>query len=118
MPEGRRSGAAPQPRSWRFRATNTHLYPGARLHLVEAGAGEPAVEDAVLVEFADLRAAPGRIGKRDGERLRLDMQSHCTARGRTVSAKSWFIEPLSGHGNGVAGEWRVAARAPAPGTSS
>lgn len=123
MPEDRPvsacgGGAAPQPHSWHFRATNTHLYPGARLRLSEAGRGAPAVGDTVLVEFADLRAASGRIGKHDGERLRVDMQSHCTARGTPVSAKSWSIEPLCGHDGDAAGEWRVAERAPASRTSS
>lgn len=97
----------PERRLWRFRAANTHLYPGARLRLVEGGAAAAEVADAVQIEFSDLGCVSGRIAAGSAaQRLEIALTAHRTARGTAVSAKSWFIEPLAGR----AGEWRVAAR--------
>jgi hypothetical protein len=91
---------------WRFEASNTHLYPGARLQLTETD-GWPAVADAVQVCFADCGVASGHVAAIDGPRLCLDLQGYRTARGTAVAPKRWILES----GLPDACGWRVAARA-------
>ncbi|MDT8344555.1 MAG: hypothetical protein RQ752_08980, partial [Thermohalobaculum sp.] len=67
-------------------ATNTHLYPGA---WGRAGA-LPQVPAPCLVVFADGACAAGRIAPLGAE-VRLDLDAHRTARGRTIAARAWRI---------------------------
>jgi hypothetical protein len=80
----------------RLRATNTHLYPGARLR-AEEGAAELRKGDAVAIEFADLQVAIARVAttRRDGQ-IELAVASHRTGKGTAIAAKRWLGEPLGG----------------------
>jgi hypothetical protein len=91
-----------------FRATNTHLYPGAQL----AADGVPRLRagDRLTVEFADLGAAHGRVERRDGERVVIAMAAHRTARGAEVAARTWAVEPAEAPKEGSGSRWRVVGR--------
>jgi len=49
---------------WRLRASNTHLYPGARLGVAQGEDFAPRRCDALLIEFADLGVARARSSVR------------------------------------------------------
>jgi hypothetical protein len=80
----------------RLRTGNTHLYPGARLFL-EVDETPPTAGDALRIEFADLGVAQGRAAAAPGapDRLAFHMAVHRTARGTTVPARSWIVEPVN-----------------------
>lgn len=88
-----------------WRASGTHLYPGARLR---ADAPAPRRAAVVLIEFADLASAHARLEGRAGAwRLRVD--AHRTQRGTAIAAKVWQLEPLQSAD--TPGVWRVLRRA-------
>ena len=76
---------------WRFSASNTHLYPGARLRIVGATGARPARGDAVTIEFADLGIATGNVAAVADARIVLALAAHTTARGTRIGAKKWTI---------------------------
>jgi len=82
----------------RLRATNTHLYPGARLRV--EGVEGLRKGDAVTIEFADMQVASARVlGVREG-RIELAVAGHLTAKGTAIAAKRWLAEALEGEGTG------------------
>jgi hypothetical protein len=91
-----------------FRATNTHLYPGAQL----AAEGVPRLRagDRVTIEFADLGAAHGRVERRDGERVVVAIAAHRTARGAEVAPRTWAVERTDAAAAGPGSRWRVVGR--------
>ncbi|MCA0239405.1 MAG: hypothetical protein LCI02_00985 [Proteobacteria bacterium] len=87
-----------------LRATNTHLYPGARLR----GPLALRVGQRLTIEFSDLGSAAARVdAAADGEAT-LAVSAHATARGTAIAAKRWLIE-LSEPAE-QEGEWRVRRR--------
>jgi hypothetical protein len=87
-----------------WRATNTHLYPGAWL---TADTDEPCA-GPVTIEFADLGTVRARLEARGGEWL-LRVAAHRTQRGAAIDAKIWRVEPLVASEPGA--RWRVVGRA-------
>ena len=87
-----------------WRATNTHLYPGARLN---AGPTE-AAPGAVTIEFADLGTASAWLEQRGSDWV-LRVGEHRTQRGAEIMPKAWQVAPMprSEYANG----WRVLRRA-------
>jgi hypothetical protein len=86
-------------------AGNTHLYPGAR---VRTSAGELRRGDDVVIEFADLGSARGRVVGAGAAGVDIDVASHTTARGTTVAPKHWTLRRVDACENG--GEYRVMRR--------
>ena len=82
--------------NWRLAATNTHLYPGARLRARDASGLRERLRpgDAVAVEFADQGIAQGEAMQVLPQGWQLKMQAHTTARGTTVAARSWQVDWL------------------------
>lgn len=85
-----------------LRAAHTHLYAGARL----LADGPLASRTGVTVVYADLASAPARVERLDGGRLQLIVGPHRTARGTSVAAKRWLVEPIAA----VPSAWRVVRR--------
>jgi hypothetical protein len=81
------------PRDWHFSASNTHLYPGARLQLLvpEDDTAAPRQGDSLSVAFADLGAAHGRVDAISSGAFEVAMRSHTTAKGTSVAARRWEI---------------------------
>ena len=97
--------------AWRFAATNTHLYRGARLSLLDPdanGAVMPGRGDAVAIEFADLRAATGIIVAATNAAITVAISAHGTAAGTAIGPKAWVFTWDSA--TGPAGGVKVAAR--------
>ena len=92
-----------------LRATNTHLYPGAKL--VADGTPLLRAGDRVIVEFADLGAANGWVERRDGDRIVLAVEAHRTARGADVAARAWVVERSREKDADGGSRWRVVGRA-------
>ena len=88
-----------------WRASGTHLYPGARL---TTGTAAPNRGGALLVKFTDLGTARARLEGRPGA-WRLRVQPHRTERGTAIAAKAWHLEPLQRPE--AIGVWRVLRRA-------
>lgn len=109
----RPSAAARATRDWRFAAGNTHLYPGARLRLLDVAGGDdgtaPQAGDTLAVEFADLGVVHGRVRSAQRDSFVAAMRGHTTARGTAVAPRVWQIvfDPAAG----IAGGCRVRARA-------
>jgi hypothetical protein len=91
-----------EPAVWR--ATNTHLYPGARL---KAEASK-AVAGPITIEFADLGTANARLERR-GRDWVLRVGEHRTQRGVAILPKAWQVAPLPESES--ANCWRVLRRA-------
>src|SRR5262249_15833194 len=79
---------------WQLTASNTHLYPGARLRATDAPLRERiGGGDRSGVEFADQRVANGEVIAalpRGGWTLRLE--AHTTAKHTTIDEKRWDIQ--------------------------
>lgn len=102
-------------RTWRLAATNTHLYPGARLRPLDAPALRDALRagDAITIEFADQGIAQGEAVQVLPHGWQLKMQAHTTARGTTVSARSWqvlWLPRAQQQEKGDAGAMKIKAR--------
>lgn len=94
----------------RLRATNTHLYPGARLALAEPG-DAPRKSDRAVIEFADGEAAQATvIAATPDARIELAVEGHRTGRGTTIAAKRWLAERIDGSD----GHYRVIRRSDVP----
>jgi hypothetical protein len=91
---------------WRLAASNSHLYPGARLTEREAGAATPARGDALVVEFADQRAATGKVAAVTQDRVAIDVAACVTARGTAIPRKAWTLARVPGSPD----TWKVVAR--------
>ena len=91
-----------------LRAANTHLYPGAKL--VALARPRLRAGDRVIVEFADLGAANGRVERRD-DRVVLAVEAHRTARGADVAARAWVVERSREKDADGGSRWRVVGRA-------
>ena len=83
-----------------LRATNTHLYPGARL----LGPAVLRAGQRLTIEFSDLGSAAARVEAAAGREATLAVGAHATARGTAIAAKRWLIEPAGDGG------WRVKRR--------
>ena len=81
---------------WRLAASNTHLYPGARLHALEAGSFRQQLRagDAIPIEFTDQGTAQAEAADVLPQGWQLRVQAHTTARGTTVSARRWQVQWL------------------------
>ena len=79
--------------NWRLAATNTHLYPGARLRALNAPQLREQLRagDAIAIEFADQGMAQGEAVQALPQGWQLKVQAHTTARGTTVAARSWQV---------------------------
>lgn len=94
---------------WRFAATNTHLYPGARLRPIgdkpaeSAAAKTPARGDALVVEFSDLCCAMGEVCAVEAAGLTASLGAHTTAKGTTIVPKVWRLlwDPAAGFAAGL-----------------
>jgi hypothetical protein len=82
--------------TWRLAATNTHLYPGARLRALDAPKLRDLLRsgDAIAIEFADQGMAHGEAVQVLPQGWQLKVQAHTTHRGTTVSARSWQVQWL------------------------
>ncbi|MET0203185.1 MAG: hypothetical protein ABW276_02640 [Casimicrobiaceae bacterium] len=78
-------------RVWRLAAANTHLYPGARLTEREVGAAMPERGDALVVEFADQRAATGEVKSVSQGRVAILVDAYVTAHGTAIARKAWTL---------------------------
>lgn len=79
--------------TWRLAASNTHLYPGAKLRPLEAPRlrEQLRVGDAIAIEFADQGMAHGEAVQVLPQGWQLKVQAHTTARGTAVAARSWQV---------------------------
>jgi len=79
--------------TWRLAATNTHLYPGARLRPLDAPdlRAQLRTGDPIAIEFADQGMAQGEAVQVLPQGWQLKVQAHTTARGTTVAARSWQV---------------------------
>lgn len=79
--------------TWRLAASNTHLYPGARLRPLHAPDLRQRLRagDAIAIEFADQCVAQGEAAQVLPQGWQLKVQAHTTARGTTVAARSWQV---------------------------
>lgn len=94
-----------------FGASNTHLYPGARL---TARSGGPLRRGAVMtIEFADLAVTTARVASAEAGRLVLEVDAHRTRAGAALPAKRWAIERIDDAGGEIV--YRVRARLASPG---
>lgn len=85
----------------RIEAGHTHLFPGCRLTVTEAGPQDRALvlfSDGVAVHADLIRAVDGAV---------LAMPYFHTARGTAITPHRWRIAP-----QGPGADWRVVARAP------
>jgi hypothetical protein len=76
-----------------FQAPATHLYPGLEGAVVADG---PLPQDRdetadCAVEFSDGVVAFGVLEAEEGERYRLIVRAHTTARGTDIPEKSWGV---------------------------
>jgi len=79
--------------TWRLAASNTHLYPGAKLRALDAPALREKLRagDAIAIEFSDQGMAQGEAVRVLPQGWQLKVQAHTTARGTTVAARSWQV---------------------------
>jgi hypothetical protein len=104
------SRGARAPVVWSLRASNTHLYPGARLGVAQGDDFAPRRGDALLIEFADLGVAQGAVVAVEGDRVTLAVEPHRTRRGTLVAARQWIVEPAAASTERETRGWRVAGR--------
>ncbi len=94
--------------TWRLAASSTHLYPGARLHCLDApGARRLRAGDAVVLEFADGATAWASLRTVEPHVATLAVGAHRTRRGTTIAARRWRLVP-----GPSAGTLRIQARLP------
>lgn len=93
-------------RVWRLAASNTHLYPGARLVEREEGGATPESGDALVVEFADQRAATGEVRSVAQGRVAVEVAPYVTAHGTAIPRKAWTLAPDPA----AADTWKVVGR--------
>lgn len=81
-----------------LRASNTHLYPGARL----TAGDEPALRpgDTVAIEFADLGFANAKVRVAPAASRELVVDAHRTRGGTEIVAKRWRVAPIDSAGDG------------------
>ena len=78
--------------TWRIAASNSHLYPGARLRCLDAqGEARFAAGDRVVLEFSDGNIALGEIAQATPQAVRMSVQAHSTGRGAPIAAKAWNL---------------------------
>jgi hypothetical protein len=74
----------------RLRASHTHLYPGARLCLVD-GSSVPRKGAKAEIEFADRIVAKASIAAAGaGKPIEFDVESYRTRSGSTIEVKRWL----------------------------
>lgn len=90
-----------------LRASNTHLYPGARL----TAGDEPALRpgDTVAIEFADMRIANAKVRAAPAASLELAVDAHRTRGGTAIAAKRWLLAAIESGSDGPR-MYRVAKR--------
>ena len=91
--------------AWRLAATNTHLYPGARM-AARDGLDSPRRGDAVVIEFADQSVATGAVVASEPNRVAIEVGPYRTARGTAIAQKVWTL----GRAAAGAATWRVTAK--------
>jgi hypothetical protein len=80
--------------SWRLAASDTHLYPGARLECLDQQAARRfGAGDRFVVEFSDGTAAAGVILGASPYEARVEVDAYRTARGAAVRSRQWRIVP-------------------------
>ena len=81
-------------RSWRLSASDTHLYPGARLECLDKqDTRRFDTGDRLVVEFSDGATAGGRILGALPHEARVEVDPYRTARGAAVRSRQWRIVP-------------------------
>ncbi len=94
---------------WRFSATNTHLYPGARLRTLDTpNDAYLTVGDELLLEFSDGVQVIGYLLTAEHDAAVLQMPAYRTQHATDVAARTWSIVPV-----GKPGRARVQKRLPA-----
>lgn len=91
--------------TWRLAATNTHLYPGARL-LPRDGLDPPRRGDAVWIEFADQAVAVGKVLAAATTTSVIEVAPYRTTRGTAIARKVWTL----GHASAAAPGWKVTSK--------
>ena len=95
--------------TWRLAASNTHLYPGARLRSMDASARKHLqAGDAIVIEFADQGLAKGEVVEASAQTWALRLDAHTTARGAAIEAKRWLLQWLPP--GELAGTMKIKAR--------
>jgi hypothetical protein len=89
--------------AWRLAASDTHLYPGARLRCLDDDKSRVLHDgDAALVEFSDGVAATAALLEVRETHAVMAVDAHHTARGTAIAARRWRLAPT-----GIPGELRV-----------
>jgi len=98
--------------TWRLAATNTHLYPGARLRALDAPELRERLRagDTIAIEFADQGMAQGEAVQVLPQGWQLKVQAHTTHRGTTVGARSWQVLWLPRMEDKGEGSMKIKAR--------
>lgn len=91
--------------AWRLAATNTHLYPGARL-LPRDGLDAPRRGDAVSIEFADQAVAAGKVLAAAATTAVIEVAPYRTMRGTAITRKVWTL----GRESAAVPDWKVTAK--------
>lgn len=84
---------------WVLEALHSHLYPGARLRYQEPDCrAYLSVNDPVIILFADQTSGMGTVAAVasavDDPHWTLNLQGRTTAKGTTITAQVWRLEPL------------------------
>jgi hypothetical protein len=94
--------------NWRLAASDTHLYPGARLECLEPeAAGRFAAGDLLVVEFTDGVVAGGTIKAASSRDAIVHVDAYRTRHGAPIRSRQWRLVP-----GGQPGAIRVQARIP------
>jgi hypothetical protein len=96
--------------TWRLSASNTHLYPGARLRsLDESMRDQMRNGDGVLLEFTDQLIAAAEVRDVLPQGWTLALEAHTTAKGTAIEPKRWQVRWMPGDRS--AGTMKIQARA-------
>jgi len=96
--------------TWRLSASNTHLYPGARLRSLDGSMRERIRSgDRVLLEFADQMIVAAEVRDVSPQDWTLTVDAHTTAKGTAVEPKRWQVRWMPREQ--LAGTMKIQARA-------
>lgn len=95
---------------WRLAASNTHLYPGARLRAQDDDLRtQLRAGDRIAIEFSDQGVAQGEAAEVLPQGWQLRVAAHTTARGTLVTARRWQVQWMPR--TEPAGSMKIRARA-------